>query len=543
MKLIKAFLGGLNKFIAFFIIVAILFCVAIPILNQYAVMELRKSIEKINNERMHFSVKKIDIDVLLQTISFKEVSVSFQDSTIQSNINIEKVAIRNISIYEYLKHGKIEITQAYIFKPRCLIYKSDSPRSISKNSSQPPSLLDLHFYQIVVNDMYLEFHDSTKKNSISTIQSIDFSISNLKINNNSERAKIVPKITAEINYILLKKIKTNKVDERYQLKIDKIICMPLKQILYIDSIEFLPFAKKNIFFKEVGYQTDRFEVHSKSILATFQYKNIFTIFDSIHLLNITVLHPEMVVCRDRNYTRKLTIKSGIQELLRNSKCLFQIDALGIYNGRIQYEEIPKESTVSSKIWFTNLNGRIMNISTNDTNNNLLVNANAFLYGEGKLYASLVFPYANNSNSFNCNGVLRNLNMKKLNPILEENLHIKITEGNIHSMKFNFNADSIKSKGTMQFIYDDLKIAVQNKQSKKTTGMKEKIKSFVANKILLHRSSESKNRDNEIVALYFIKDQTKFIFNYIAKTLLSGIKETLGLNRKNIQKLSKKSQKR
>ena len=66
---------------------------------------------------------------------------------------------------------------------------------------------------------------------------------------------------------------------------------------------------------------------------------------------------------------------------------------------------------------------------------------------------------------------------------------------------------------------------------------------MANKLVLNKSSESKNGNNEIVGLYFVKYQTKFIFNYIVKTLLSGIKETIGINRKDKNSLRKKPQKR
>lgn len=525
-----AFLSGLNRLTFYLIIIVLSFCIAIPILNQYAVSVVQNSIEKFNNEKVNVTVKKIEIDVLLQSISLKDVTVSLRDLTIQSNITIEKIAIQHFSIYKYLKFGKINISKASIYKPRCFLYKSDSTHQVKNEMPKSNLTPDIHFSRIVIDGMYLEYLDSTKNNSLSTIQSMDFSFSDININGDNKTKKGSP-ISAEINYILFKQISSNQVDKMYNLNIGRMIFIPVKQALFIDSISYLPLSEKTIFFKQMGYQTDRFIVRAKSLLINFNYKNIFSILDSIHINNLTLLHPELVVCRDKNYVRKITVKSGIQELLRNSKSLFQVDTFGIINGRVQYEEIPKESAVASKIWFTNLNGRIMNISSNDTINNLIVNANALLFGEGRLSTTLIFPYSNNSNSFICKGLLHNLSMKKLNPILEENLHVEIKEGNIRSMKFNFNAGNIQSNGSMQFIYDNLKIAVQNNESRKTSGIKEKIKSFMANKLLLNKSSESKKRHNDIVALHFVKDQTKFIFNYIVKTLLSGIKETIGINRK------------
>lgn len=525
-----AFLSGLNRLTFYLIIIVLSFCIAIPILNQYAVSVVQNSIEKFNNEKVNVTVKKIEIDVLLQSISLKDVTVSLRDLTTQSNITIEKIAIQHFSIYKYLKFGKINISKASIYKPRCFLYKSDSTHQVKNEMPKSNLTPDIHFSRIVIDGMYLEYLDSTKNNSLSTIQSMDFSFSDININGDNKTKKGSP-ISAEINYILFKQISSNQVDKMYNLNIGRMIFIPVKQALFIDSISYLPLSEKTIFFKQMGYQTDRFIVRAKSLLINFNYKNIFSILDSIHINNLTLLHPELVVCRDKNYVRKITVKSGIQELLRNSKSLFQVDTFGIINGRVQYEEIPKESAVASKIWFTNLNGRIMNISSNDTINNLIVNANALLFGEGRLSTTLIFPYSNNSNSFICKGLLHNLSMKKLNPILEENLHVEIKEGNIRSMKFNFNAGNIQSNGSMQFIYDNLKIAVQNNESRKTSGIKEKIKSFMANKLLLNKSSESKKRHNDIVALHFVKDQTKFIFNYIVKTLLSGIKETIGINRK------------
>ena len=125
------------------------------------------------------------------------------------------------------------------------------------------------------------------------------------------------------------------------------------------------------------------------------------------------------------------------------------------------------------------------------------------------------------NTFTVEASLSGMQAKTLNPILERNAFIYATSGKIDKMDFNFTADKNSAHGTLRMLYHGLEIAVKNKETDDTTGLGEKIISFIAN-IKILNSNPLPGDEIRVGTIEYKRDPEKFLFNYCLKSILSGI---------------------
>ena len=130
-----------------------------------------------------------------------------------------------------------------------------------------------------------------------------------------------------------------------------------------------------------------------------------------------------------------------------------------------------------------------------------------------------------NNTFFLNGTLSGMEAKDLNPMLEKNAFIYATSGKIDKMNFSFTADNFRAFGKMIFLYHGLDIAVKNKRTDDTTSIKERVTSIIANTKLIDSNPVPKEAVREGI-IDNPRDPERFIFNYCAKSILSGIKSSI-----------------
>jgi hypothetical protein len=93
------------------------------------------------------------------------------------------------------------------------------------------------------------------------------------------------------------------------------------------------------------------------------------------------------------------------------------------------------------------------------------------------------------------------------------------------LNFQFTANNTKATGNMTLLYHDLKIAVKNKQTNDTTALKERIVSILANNMILN-SNPLPRKEVRIGTIDFERDPERFVFGYVFRSILSGMKSSL-----------------
>jgi hypothetical protein len=114
-----------------------------------------------------------------------------------------------------------------------------------------------------------------------------------------------------------------------------------------------------------------------------------------------------------------------------------------------------------------------------------------------------------------------MEISALNPILENNAFISAQTGTLNAMEFNFVATDEKAVGTLTMLYDNLKIAVLNRQTNNGKAFRERLISFVANSLFL-TSNPIQGKSIRVGTIDYNRDPEKFVINYSFKAVLSGM---------------------
>jgi hypothetical protein len=128
-----------------------------------------------------------------------------------------------------------------------------------------------------------------------------------------------------------------------------------------------------------------------------------------------------------------------------------------------------------------------------------------------------------------NGSLSGMEAGEMNPMLEKIASVFITSGTIDSMNFNLMANNTKATGDMILKYHGLNIRLKNKKTDETTAMKEKLGTLVANMIILDSNPLSDNALRK-GTIDYKRDPEKFLLHYCAKSILSGIKSSVTIQK-------------
>lgn len=316
----------------------------------------------------------------------------------------------------------------------------------------------------------------------------------------------------------------------------------------IDTIRMQPRHNKFDFSRRFGKQIDRFEVMIPTVrVDNFNLKGVADstlTANSIHIYNATMLSfRDKRMPFVKHHTTKLPAA-----LLNDLPYRVRIDTLKIYNSFISYEEYPAEGDGSGAIEFHQLDASGFNIANRPTPgkpNHIDLDIRTMFMGAGLLTASFDIPIDPSSQLYFVKGSLTNFELPILNPALHHLAMIRIPSGIMNSFEFDFTFNNNVSNGAVVMNYEKLKVVTL--EEKKAETEIDKFKTFLLNTFIIKRNKdESMVKDKRTGIIHYERDKKRSVFNFLWKSLLSGIKASynlsdlpLGKNGRKTKKNSKK----
>ena len=234
------------------------------------------------------------------------------------------------------------------------------------------------------------------------------------------------------------------------------------------------------------------------------------------------------------------------ELIRNAPFSIFIDSMQVKNGFAKYREFAPDGERPGEIYFSDINSVVYQISNERDyyfgTPTTFMFAFAKLMGEGDVLMTANFNLLDTNNTFSVRGSLGKMNMSKVNPMVENVAFVSIKSGISNSLNFNFEADDNYAKGKLEFKYSKFKIFVVNKRTGEAEGLDEGIVSWLANTFLINTKNPHLGffKEGEV---YFRRDKSKSIVNYVWKSIFSGIKTSIGAQtQKKLHKIAEKEEK-
>ncbi len=330
-------------------------------------------------------------------------------------------------------------------------------------------------------------------------------------------------------------------DSMYTYRLSGVAYGNNPEKLGADSFSIQPNCNNYDFNVRRKFQTDRIEAVFNGIFI-----HNFSPIDYLNSGNLTCSYVEignmdLMAYRDKRKVFNHVSKPAIQDMICNYQGVIKIDSIAVLNGNIIYTEQVKKADEPGMISFGKIKVRLSKI-TNDTtykteNAYTQLNAEALVMGKGKLSVLLKSRIFDQSNTFSVKGSLSGMNASDLNPMLRNNAFVYATSGKIDAMYFSFRANNFKAAGNMVLLYHGLDLAVKNKRTNDTTGLKARVISLFAN-IKVLDANPNPNKEIRKGMIDYQRDPERFIINYCFQSILTGIKSSLVKKPGKIKPISK-----
>lgn len=306
--------------------------------------------------------------------------------------------------------------------------------------------------------------------------------------------------------------------------------------LTLSQVNLTPVHEKLKYAYQFGHETDWISLMARDIdIDDFDLKALLD-KDELLARNISVGSLEAEVYRDKKLPVPENNRPSLpRTALKNLDMKVNVHTAYINNADITYQELSEDGFEPGELHFNDLNISITNITNKPSEIERQKNLVVYTKGEIEgidISATATFDLASENDEFRFAGQMGEGSLTKFNNIMEKNTFLRIEKGHSKGLNFNLKADNEYAVGTMNFHYKNLKVSLLDKHTNKTSGLDESLASFFANTFVINSNNPRLFVLKE-GNIYFKRDKSKSLFNYWAKSFLSGIVSSIGV--KNVKK--------
>jgi hypothetical protein len=312
----------------------------------------------------------------------------------------------------------------------------------------------------------------------------------------------------------------------YQLKAADVSINGGDSIITIKDFELIPLFDKKEFGWKVGKQTDRMELQVAMLEIRDFDLGKFVANDTIHIRNIIIDEAKLVAYRDKNVPFDHAQRPLLpQQMLAALPMLVDVEKVEVRNADILYQQLNPGANAVGEVPIERLYGTVYNVtnikSVISRRGAMMWDVQAVFFDKGKMKVEIMFPKNIESADFSFTATMESMPANGFNQFVVPTEGMKVEEGTINSLWLKADAGGESATGLMVLNYANLKVALLKDKSEKSPE-KNKILSFVANVVI--KTSNQNPADTAV--MYFERNKEKAIFDYLAKTVMSGLKATM-----------------
>lgn len=251
--------------------------------------------------------------------------------------------------------------------------------------------------------------------------------------------------------------------------------------------------------------------------------------DTIKLEEVEIAGFTALMFRDKRLKfPNIPDRPMIKEIISKIKVPMVIDRFSLKNGQITYQEHVSDFEDAGTINFDKLTLKGSNMSTLLSDGEMKFKASALLMSKGLLEIEGTVPHAKNNSRYTLSGTIHPHDLTIYNPILNYVAGVHVTSGIVKKSLFNFTYDDVTSQGTLKMVYENLNVKFTNSEGDVSKNkLEDKLKNFITNTFIVKKDNEGKG-DLRLGKIKFERDPKKSFLNYWWKSLLSGIKSSIGM---------------
>ena len=323
-------------------------------------------------------------------------------------------------------------------------------------------------------------------------------------------------------------------DSFYYVSFDHLQIATLYRQVTLTGLKYAPRMSKDEFYKRKKMAKEMVVIAFPTIRLEDIDLQRFVNNQKIHAGSLHIDSGTVVISNDLRYPKHVTDKIGKSphQLLRKMKQPLKIDSVVLNNIDISYAEVGRKYQKEGKITFDRTGGVLYNV-TNDSlaliqNKTMRADLTTYLMDIGKLNVEFTFDMLDKRGSHTYKGSLGPMNGKPLNRIITPLLNAEVASANIRRLSFDVSADDYRSKGSLRFDYNQMRLNLLTTTEEGKKGSM-KVASFLANSFIINDSNPDANGQYHTGRINYARPHTYSFFKTLWQSLLQGIKECAGIS--------------
>ncbi|MDQ3279354.1 MAG: hypothetical protein M3Q06_13580, partial [Bacteroidota bacterium] len=232
------------------------------------------------------------------------------------------------------------------------------------------------------------------------------------------------------------------------------------------------------------------------------------------------------------------------QLLQKLPVKLAVNKAAIRNLDLQYEEYNPLSKQNGTLYFDNASIHITNMHNGTGNGPMEMKGTAQFMHSIPIEASFRFDMARaKSGAFTASlRADKDFDGSLLNSFTVPLGMMKVEKGSLQKLQVDMQGDETGAKGEVEVLYQDLKLAMLEKDKGEAALDKKSVTSLFANLFVLKKSNPKKDEAPRKEPAQFKRDPTGGFFMLVWKTALTGILKTIGAPEKIAYKKPKPAEK-
>lgn len=466
-------------------------------------------------------------------------------------VKLAHLKVSGISILKAYFKRKIDISMILLDQPSVQMFHSE----VKRKKMEGPSFFEMvsgtfksvHVGQIKMNHGDIDYISGPNWENSQRISRLNLRIEDFLLDSASRKDSSRFYYARDVAFDLAGYHSLTK-DKMYRIKLDTLRGSATGKTLHIKGLKVIPMYPELAFSRKYTVQKDRYDLDFEQL----DFKGLdFTRLDDEgrFYASSMVLGPGKAAVfmnrelpppafdKGRNYPHIALQRLPVQMLIDTVK-LQDIDV-----AYTEYNPIAKQKgTVDLK----KLRGRLLNV----TNDSLQIPVKSHAYADlrtrllnaADLHVKIDFSLGDKNGAFHYTGNIGPLDMRALNPLASSLGLVKIEQGKAKEADFDIHADLSGSRGTMKFLYQDLKVALLKEGEDGAPVKKKGFLSFLANKLVIMDANPLEGKPVRTANIVFHRSPAASFFNLLWKGVFVGIRETIGIGMVEVKSPEKAYQK-
>lgn len=509
--------------------------------NKRIIESVKEQVSKSSQHKYALSVDDLTINLVTRAITLKNLKIypakNEKSTNAQYILKAKTLKIIDFSILSYIRKKDLLIERIEFEEPQIFIYQGVERYPHPKDTMETKFSLyqsfsnKLNSIMISNIDILNSRFDIYKigKDTTSVLSTIDNTISIKNFRVNSETDKLNRIFIADKFEMIMNQFSYQMQDGLYTLKGKNLYTSYIDSTIIVDSLHIVPNYNKDRFAHVAGKQISRLNITTSKVNFLKMDVKLFFEYNWLVINKINISDCNIDVYRDNTLPNKKEVRPSVQTLLKNLPFFVSIDTIELKNGAVIYQVVNPGNDVSGKLTLNKVNVLITGVH-NDTmayteQSTIKAKFAASLFNQGRLNKNYIFPLKEGNDLFHCSGSLSSMPLTSFNPMIKFSSFVKIKSGQLDSINFSFTANKTSSRGSMKFMYHDLRVDLLDKKGV-NIGSKDKFKTFVANELIIKDCNPGKDGVVRVSPIEADHNPHKFFLFYSMQSVLSGIEPTI-----------------